>query len=181
MQKAVCGVIGGASAQAVPTPVRSLPHPFSPFGPPRRAPSTPMSKKSSRRPPSKPMITQTVIHPDAAGIDLASEVHYVAGPAERDPQPVRNFGSTTDETRQSRPHPPTQGALPAQASGPTRFHPPTSRGRRRCLSEVRPRAPGFTQNDPSLLMNTLQALFLRNNPSGRTVDTGHGGYKFVAQ
>ena len=40
---------------------------------------------------------QTVIHPDAAGIDLASEVHYVAGPAERDPQPVRNFGPTTDQ------------------------------------------------------------------------------------
>ena len=35
------------------------------------------------------MITQTVIHPDAAGIDLASEVHYVAVPADRDPQPVR--------------------------------------------------------------------------------------------
>ena len=51
-----------------------------------------MSKKSSRRPPLKPMITQTVIHPDAAGIDLASEVHYVAVPADRDPQPVRNFG-----------------------------------------------------------------------------------------
>ena len=50
-----------------------------------------MSKKSSRRLPKKPMITQTVIHPDAAGIDLASEVHYVAVPADRDPQPVRNF------------------------------------------------------------------------------------------
>ena len=56
-----------------------------------------MSKKSSRRPPKKPMITQTVIHPDAAGIDLASEVHYVAVPADRDPQPVRNFGPTTDQ------------------------------------------------------------------------------------
>jgi transposase len=43
------------------------------------------------------MITQTVIHPDAAGIDLASEVHYVAVPADRDPQPVRNFGTTTDQ------------------------------------------------------------------------------------
>ncbi len=56
-----------------------------------------MSKKSSRRPPKKLMITQTVIHPDAAGIDLASEVHYVAVPADRDPQPVRNFGATTDQ------------------------------------------------------------------------------------
>jgi len=56
-----------------------------------------MSKKSSRRLPKKPMITQTVIHPDAAGIDVASEVHYVAVPADRDPQPVRNFGPTTDQ------------------------------------------------------------------------------------
>ena len=61
-----------------------------------------MSKKSTRRPLQKPMITQTVIHPDAAGIDLASEVHYVAVPADRDPQPVRNFGTTTDELM---PHP----------------------------------------------------------------------------
>ena len=43
------------------------------------------------------MVTQTVIHPDAAGIDLASEVHYAAVPADRDPQPVRNFGPTTDQ------------------------------------------------------------------------------------
>lgn len=56
-----------------------------------------MPKKSSPRPPKKPMITQTVIHPDVAGIDLAPEVHYVAVPADRDPQPVRNFGTTTDQ------------------------------------------------------------------------------------
>ena len=96
MPKAVWGVIGGASAQAVPTPVRSLPHPFYPSGPPRRAPSTRMSKKAPLCPPKQPVITQTVIHPDAAGIDLAAEVHYVAVPADRDPQPVRNFGTTTD-------------------------------------------------------------------------------------
>ena len=56
-----------------------------------------MSKKSSRRTLKKPMATQTVIHLDAAGIDLASEVHYVAVPADRGPQPVRNFGPTTDQ------------------------------------------------------------------------------------
>ena len=43
------------------------------------------------------MITQTVIHPDAAGIDLAAEVHDVAVPANRDPPPVRNFGTTNDQ------------------------------------------------------------------------------------
>ncbi|MSU47874.1 MAG: hypothetical protein EXS37_02060 [Opitutus sp.] len=199
---------------------------------------------------------QSVIHPDAAGIDLAAEVHYDAVPADRDPQPVRHFGTTTDQpivladwlqkcqiptvamestgvhwiprfelledrglevclvstlpvanrlatalrmaaqslnrvdlsacghaqaesllgdwfrrmraklgpagavtaaahklarilytmnqdanrlrsqqTRQSRAHPPTQKALPAQASGPTRLHPPTSQCGRCCLSE----------------------------------------------
>jgi len=56
-----------------------------------------MSKKSSSCYPKKPMITQSVIHPDAAGIDLAAEVHYVAVPADRDPQPVRSFGTTTDQ------------------------------------------------------------------------------------
>jgi hypothetical protein len=44
-----------------------------------------------------PMVTQTVIHPGAAGIDLAAEVHYVAVPAERDPQPVRSVGPTIDK------------------------------------------------------------------------------------
>lgn len=56
-----------------------------------------MPKKSSSCYPKKPMITPSVIHPDAAGIDLAAEVHYVAVPADRDPQPVRSFGTTTDQ------------------------------------------------------------------------------------
>jgi len=56
-----------------------------------------MSKKSSHRPPKQPTVKQTVVNPDAAGIDLAAEVHYVAVPADRDPQPVRNFGTTTDQ------------------------------------------------------------------------------------
>jgi len=56
-----------------------------------------MPEKSSPRPPDQPMITQTVIHPDAAGIDLAAEVHDVAVPANRDPPPVRNFGTTNDQ------------------------------------------------------------------------------------
>ena len=56
-----------------------------------------MPKKSPRRPPKQPTVKQTVVNPDAAGIDLASEVHYVAVPADRDPQSVRNFGPTTDQ------------------------------------------------------------------------------------
>jgi transposase len=40
-----------------------------------------------------------VIHPDAAGIDIGNESHYVAVPPQRDNQPVRRFGCTTAELR----------------------------------------------------------------------------------
>jgi len=36
-----------------------------------------------------------MIHPDAAGIDICNGSHYVAVPPERDGQPVRRFGCTT--------------------------------------------------------------------------------------
>ena len=38
-----------------------------------------------------------VVHPDAAGIDIGNESHYVAVPPDRDSQPVREFGCTTAE------------------------------------------------------------------------------------
>jgi transposase len=38
-----------------------------------------------------------VVHPDAAGIDVHSEFHFVAIPTERDPQPVRRFGAFTED------------------------------------------------------------------------------------
>jgi hypothetical protein len=38
-----------------------------------------------------------VVHPDAAGIDIGNESHYVAVPATRDSQAVRRFGCTTGE------------------------------------------------------------------------------------
>jgi transposase len=41
-----------------------------------------------------------VIHPDAAGIDIGNESHYVAVPPDRDSEPVRCFGCTTSEVRQ---------------------------------------------------------------------------------
>jgi transposase len=40
-----------------------------------------------------------VIHPDAAGIDIGNESHYVAVPPSRDSQPVRRFGCTTAELK----------------------------------------------------------------------------------
>ena len=36
-------------------------------------------------------------NPNAAGIDLGATVHYVAVPEQRDPQPVRHFGTLTED------------------------------------------------------------------------------------
>ena len=38
-----------------------------------------------------------VVHPDAAGIDIGSQKHYVAVPPARDPEPVRCFGCLTPD------------------------------------------------------------------------------------
>src|SRR5437016_2719073 len=40
-----------------------------------------------------------VIHPDAGGIDIGNESHYVAVPPSRDSQSVREFGCTTSELK----------------------------------------------------------------------------------
>jgi transposase len=40
-----------------------------------------------------------MVHPDAAGIDIGNESHYVAVPPTRPSQPVRRFGCTTAELR----------------------------------------------------------------------------------
>src|SRR6516164_3429523 len=44
-------------------------------------------------------ISLEVVHPDAAGIDIGNESHYVAVPPSRDSQPVRCFGCTTAELK----------------------------------------------------------------------------------
>lgn len=36
-------------------------------------------------------------HPDAAGIDVGSESHFVAVPFDRDDEPVREFKSFTED------------------------------------------------------------------------------------
>jgi transposase len=46
------------------------------------------------RPASEPL---RVVHPDAAGIDIGSQKHYVAVPPDRDPEPVRCFGCLTPD------------------------------------------------------------------------------------
>jgi transposase len=40
-----------------------------------------------------------VMHPDAAGIDIGNESHYIAVPPKRADQPVRRFGCTTAELK----------------------------------------------------------------------------------
>lgn len=44
-------------------------------------------------------ITLEVVHPDAAGIDIGNEVHYVSVPPSRDSQSVRHFGCTTADLK----------------------------------------------------------------------------------
>src|SRR5437870_12854004 len=40
-----------------------------------------------------------VVHPDAAGVYIGNESHYVALPASRASQPVRRFGCTTADVK----------------------------------------------------------------------------------
>ncbi len=44
--------------------------------------------------------TLNVIHPNAAGIDVGSASHFVAVPPDRDPEPVREFGSWTADLQE---------------------------------------------------------------------------------
>src|SRR5712671_115788 len=44
-------------------------------------------------------LTLQIVHPDAAGIDIGNESHYVAVPPDRDSQPVQHFGCTTAELK----------------------------------------------------------------------------------
>ena len=52
-----------------------------------------MARHSPRRDPLPPQLEQ--VHLNAAGIDVGSESHFVAVPADRDEQPVRQFGAFT--------------------------------------------------------------------------------------
>ena len=45
-------------------------------------------------------ISLEVVHPDAAGIDIGNESHYVAVPPTRDSESVRRFGCTTAELKE---------------------------------------------------------------------------------
>src|SRR3981189_917040 len=56
-------------------------------------------REMTRTPPSGDL-SREVVHPDAAGIDIGNESHYVAVPPTRDSQPLRRFGCTTSELKE---------------------------------------------------------------------------------
>ena len=76
-------------------PVRSAPGPES-------ASWNQMNRKQRRemaRQIQAEDLSLAVVHPNAAGIDIGNESHYVAVPSNRDEQSVRRFGCTTAELK----------------------------------------------------------------------------------
>lgn len=65
-------------------------------GPPRR---NRKQKRELARKVQAGDISLEVVHPEAAGIDIGNETHYVAVPSSRDANPVRRFGCVTGELR----------------------------------------------------------------------------------
>jgi transposase len=53
--------------------------------------------KSKRRHPERDF---TPTHPNAAAIDIGSRMHVAAVPPDRDPEPVRAFGTRTGDLQQ---------------------------------------------------------------------------------
>jgi len=49
-----------------------------------------------RRPSTRP-VTMPILHPDAGGIDVGATEIYVCVPLDRDPQPIRRFGTFTED------------------------------------------------------------------------------------
>jgi transposase len=56
------------------------------------------SKKASREPQDW-SLNLDIVHPNAAGIDIGNESHYVAVPPDRDAKPVRQFACFTEDLR----------------------------------------------------------------------------------
>jgi transposase len=70
-----------------------------------RKPTKPAKPKKSRErslpvpvPASSPGLS--VVNPDAAGIDVHSNMHMVCVPADRDANPVRQFGANTADLQE---------------------------------------------------------------------------------
>lgn len=62
--------------------------------------SLPLSGGPADRPSCRPGGDLRVVHPHAAGIDIGSQKHYVAVPADCDSQPVRSFGCLTPDLQE---------------------------------------------------------------------------------
>jgi len=58
---------------------------------------TKRGRRTKRRPGVEGALS--VLRPNAAGIDIGSEEHYVCVPSDRDPEPVRRFGCFTSDLR----------------------------------------------------------------------------------
>jgi transposase len=56
-----------------------------------------MSKETKNKPKRAPSVSLTVVNPDAAGIDVSASMHMVAVPADRDSEPVKQFGAFTED------------------------------------------------------------------------------------
>jgi transposase len=55
------------------------------------------SKKKAERGTQDWTLNLDVVHPNAAGIDIGNESHYVAVPPDRDAQPIRRFACFTED------------------------------------------------------------------------------------
>ena len=55
------------------------------------------SQQTNRTEKQRTVFTGSRSNPDAAGIDLGATVHYAAVPAGRDENPVRHFGTLTED------------------------------------------------------------------------------------
>src|SRR3954470_22930002 len=69
--------------------------PRKPKGPIEPKPSARAADRSVHLPVPASTAPLRVINPDAAGIDVHSDMHMVCVPADRDPDPVRRFGANT--------------------------------------------------------------------------------------
>ena len=71
---------------------------------PNEEPKTPAQPRKSREVASRPVPVSAaalhVINPDAAGIDVHSDMHMVCVPADRDANPVRQFGANTADLQE---------------------------------------------------------------------------------
>lgn len=56
-----------------------------------------MSKETKNKANRASSLSLTVVNPDAAGIDVSASMHAVAVPADRDREPVRQFGAFTED------------------------------------------------------------------------------------